>query len=130
MNNQTPIDDPDEKPLDPAMERVRRKMVRLLVISIGIMMAGLMAVLYAIVYKVSQRGEPAAVSKSASDGSNAVSGGFDADLALPVGTRVVSHNLSGDRLSVLVEDAGGKQSIHIFDIANRRVLGRVNIGDK
>ena len=33
-------DDPDDKPLDPEMEKVRRKMVRLLAVSIGIMFIG------------------------------------------------------------------------------------------
>src|SRR5690606_39955979 len=42
----------DEKPLDPAVERVRRKMMRLMLVSIGIMMVGLMAVVGAIVYKL------------------------------------------------------------------------------
>ena len=45
-------DDLDEKPLDPEMEKVRRKMVRLLAVSIGVMFIGLMAVLGAIVYKI------------------------------------------------------------------------------
>jgi len=52
-------DTDEEQPLDPAMERVRRKMVRLMVISIGIMMVGLMAVLGAIVYKIGGSGEQA-----------------------------------------------------------------------
>ena len=49
----------DEKPLDPAMENVRKKMVRLLAISLGVMMVGLMAVLGAIVYKISGGGKEA-----------------------------------------------------------------------
>ncbi|WP_425417242.1 hypothetical protein [Oricola indica] len=44
-------DHDEEKPLDPAMERVRRKLARLMVVSIGIMLIGLMAVLGAVVYK-------------------------------------------------------------------------------
>jgi hypothetical protein len=47
-------DDLEEKPLDPEMEKVRRKMVRLLAVSIGIMFIGLMTVLGAIVYKFTQ----------------------------------------------------------------------------
>ena len=54
MANINPDIDGDEQPLDPAMERVRRKMIRLLAVSIGIMVIGLMAVLAAIVYKISQ----------------------------------------------------------------------------
>ena len=43
-------------PLDPAAERLRRKLVRLLFVSGGIMMLGLIAVFAAIVYKVGQDG--------------------------------------------------------------------------
>ena len=46
------LDQEEEKPLDPEMEKVRRKMVRLLVVSIGIMILGVMAVLAGVVYKV------------------------------------------------------------------------------
>ncbi len=45
-------DDIEEEPLDPAVEAIRQKMVRLLMVSGGIMMLGLMAVLAAIVYKI------------------------------------------------------------------------------
>ena len=41
----------EDKPLDPMVENVRRRMMRLMVVSIGIMMIGLMAVLGSIVYK-------------------------------------------------------------------------------
>ncbi len=54
MANINPDIDAEEQPLDPAMERVRRKMIRLLAVSIGIMVIGLMAVLAAIVYKINQ----------------------------------------------------------------------------
>ena len=54
MANINPDLDGEEQPLDPAMERVRRKMIRLLAVSIGIMVIGLMAVLAAIVYKINQ----------------------------------------------------------------------------
>ena len=37
----TRTEDDNEKPLDPATEKVRRKMVRLLAVSIGVMMMGL-----------------------------------------------------------------------------------------
>ena len=46
------IDEQEEKPLDPVMENVRRKMVRLQLISGGIMLVMFMAVLAAIVYKL------------------------------------------------------------------------------
>ena len=53
-------DDLDEKPLDPEMEKVRRKMVRLLAVSIGIMFIGLVTVLGALVYKFTRSDDSAA----------------------------------------------------------------------
>ena len=46
----------DDAPLDPAVERVRRKVMRLMGISVAIMMVGLMAVIGAIFYKISSSG--------------------------------------------------------------------------
>ena len=44
------------EPLDPVMERVRRKMVRLMIVSTSIMVIGLGAVIVGIFYRASQIG--------------------------------------------------------------------------
>ncbi|WP_075219769.1 hypothetical protein [Acuticoccus yangtzensis] len=44
----------EEEPLDPAVERVRRKLVRLLLVSSGIMVLGFAAVAIAVFYRISQ----------------------------------------------------------------------------
>ena len=51
--------DEQEAPLDPAFEKVRRKMVRLLIISSSVIILGLMAVVYSIVYRVNRIPQPA-----------------------------------------------------------------------
>ena len=51
--------DEQEAPLDPAFEKVRRKMVRLLVISSSVIILGLMAVVFSIVYRVDKATPPA-----------------------------------------------------------------------
>ena len=118
-NTQRPIDDNEEKPLDPAVERVRQKMTRLMVVSIGIMLIGLFAVLFAIIYKVTARdGNPQ---------TGVASEPFEYELALPSGSRVVSHQLAGNRLTILAEEKSGNQSIIVFDLAEQRLLGRVNM---
>jgi len=67
------VDDRDEEgDLDPAMERVRRKLVRLLFFSTGVMALGLTAVVAGIFYRVSQieaakEAEPAALGLRAAD---------------------------------------------------------------
>ena len=58
------------------MEKVRRKMIRLLGVSIGVMMAGLMAVLFAIVYKMNGGGkETAAVGTEIAAGGALINRG-------------------------------------------------------
>ena len=45
------LDDEKEKPLDPAVEKVRRKLVRFVAINLGLLFIALMAVVAALVYK-------------------------------------------------------------------------------
>ena len=75
-------DTEDEAPLDPAAERLRRKLVRLLFVSGGIMMLGFIAVFAAIVYKLNERGQGAGRLSAASP--------VEASIAVPPGYRVAS----------------------------------------
>ena len=59
-----PDPEEQEEPLDPAMERIRRKMVLLQLVSGGILFVCFMAVLAAVVYKVAQRPDEAPVAAS------------------------------------------------------------------
>jgi len=45
-------DPPETEDLDPAMERVRRKLTRLLMVSSGVMALGFAAVLVAVIYRI------------------------------------------------------------------------------
>jgi hypothetical protein len=127
--NQTAIDDQDEKPLDPAMERVRRKMLRLLAVSIGIMFTGLMAVLIAIVYKVSAGPSKPAVRDASQTAVN-IPGDeteLSGNIALPAGTRVISQSLSGAQLSLMTEGTDSKRQIVIYDMNAGRIIARYTI---
>ncbi len=115
MAGEAPIDDAqDQKPLDPAVESVRRKMVRFFAINIGILMIALMAVLGAIVYKATRP----------SQGAGEISTG---EISLDPGERVVSQAIGGDRLSLLVEGSGGSRSIVVVDIRSGQVLARFRL---
>jgi hypothetical protein len=104
-----PTDDFDEdKPLDPAMERVRRKLARLMVVSIGIMLIGLMAVLGAVVYK--------------SAGSGAPQMAAEAVLALPDGFSVTDTAVSDTRILFLGEMPGGETRVLIYDAQSGALL--------
>jgi hypothetical protein len=110
-----------EAPLDPAAERLRRKLVRLLIVSGGIMMLGLIAVFAAIVYKVGGAESPSADAPGAGTP-------IEASVPVPEGARVVAADLDGERALLTVEHADGTMSLLLVDLASGAVVGRYLIG--
>lgn len=110
----------EDAPLDPAMERVRRKMIRLLMISIGVMMAGVMAVLFGIVYKINNKSalSAAATSFTIPQGTDEIAG----TIALPQGAQINSHSFSGNQIMIDVTTVDGKREIVLFDMTQGRVV--------
>ena len=90
MARQTLDDEIEEKPLDPAVESVRRKLVRFIAINLGMLFAALMAVVAAIVYKSAPRRRPAD-----GPGRNAA---VWRDRALPAGAKMIVQSFSGGRI--------------------------------
>jgi hypothetical protein len=127
MTNINPDVGEDEQPLDPAMERVRRKMIRLLAVSIGIMVIGLMAVLSAIVYKINQPVENVATPvRSDVSGQQLSDAAAGEAITLNPGTRILSHNLADNTLSLETRLADGTRQILIYDIPSKRVVARIS----
>lgn len=128
MNMARPIrDDDEEKPLDPAVENVRRKMIRFMLINLGLLGFALIAVVGALVYKLgTAKPETPAVAQPGMTVPND-SGAVEAGIALPAGSRVVSQSLSGDRISLYVEGQAGERSLLIYDVAAGRLIARVAI---
>lgn len=120
------IDDDDaDKPLDPAVEKVRRKLLRFAVINIGLLFVALMAVLAAIVYKT---GNDARLAETGTAVPSSVEDAFVAgDIVLPSGARMLSHSLSGHRLSLDAELADGSRAIFLYDLRERRLVGRLTL---
>ena len=120
-------DDLDEKPLDPELEKVRRKMVRLLAVSIGVMFIGLMAVLGAIVYKFTQHdAAPAANALVAGSSMEVPSDApLEAVAALPAGFTVESVTLDGARVGFFGRAADGSRRLIIHDISLGRAVADV-----
>ncbi len=94
----------DEKPLDPEIEAIRRRMLRLLMISGGIMFIGLMTVLIAIVYKINQSSESSAARLVT-----------EAELALPAGSSITDTALADGRLMLTLKLQDGSTAIHIYN---------------
>lgn len=120
-------DDLEEKPLDPDMEKVRRKMVRLLAVSIGIMFIGLMAVLGAIVYKFTQEDASGSGSQIAAGSTMALPGDDvrEAVATLPQGFAVQSVALDGVRIGFFGRAADGSQRLIIHDVSLGRIVSDV-----
>ncbi|MCU0790424.1 MAG: fimbrial protein [Nitratireductor sp.] len=119
------VDNDEEKPLDPATEKVRRKMVRLLVVSIGIMMIGLMAVLGAVVYKI---GNPSPGPQVLEAGSPVpVEPGTEASIDLPQGAEVISSSLDGDNVMLQLRLADGKRQLVVHSLSRNRIIARLSL---
>ena len=102
----------NEEPLDPAVEAIRVKMVRLLMVSGGIMMLGLMAVLLAIVYKINKSPVGQGVVPVVATSS---------EIKIPKGTQVISSAAAGDDLLITLQGAGGKVEIRRYNAAGQLI---------
>lgn len=112
----------EEAPLDPAAERLRRKLVRLLFVSGGIMALGLIAVFAAIVYKLNGSGLELQAPAAAPAGPP-----VEARIAIPAGARLISTELQGDRALLYLEGPGASATLVAIDIGSGRVLGRFSL---
>ena len=112
----------EEAPLDPAVERVRRKLARLLIASFGVMFLGLIAVFSVIVYRLNApAGNP-----GLSTGAAVRFPAGDATIRLPAGTRVVSTALDGGRALLQVDGPAGAELV-LIDLADGSILARYEL---
>ncbi|MEW7008114.1 hypothetical protein [Lentilitoribacter sp. EG35] len=118
------VDKEDEKPLDPEMEKVRRKMVRLLGVSLGIMFIGVMAVLAAVVYKINAAGDDE-IANPAMQSEIPVMISNDLEVILPVGFTVVSFDLDGVSGAITGTATDGKQHIFIVDLKSGEIISDI-----
>ena len=105
-------DDIEEEPLDPAVEAIRQKMVRLLMVSGGIMMLGLMAVLISIVYKVTQDSSPAPKAAVANTNN---------ELVIPTGAEVMQTSQSSGRITLTLRLQDGSTAVQVHDASGALV---------
>lgn len=114
---QPALDDDDDKPLDPAVERVRRKLVRFALVNLGILFIALIVVVGALVYKSFGTKAPAASGKLA-----------EAVIALPAGARMLGHDFADGQFSIDAELAEGARVIFVYDLAAQKIVGRYTVG--
>jgi hypothetical protein len=121
-------DEEEEKPLDPSVEKVRRKLIRFMGLNLGLLFLALMVVIAALVYKSRTAEKPAPTL--AGDIQVPAGQPAEGDIVLPVGARIVSQSISGDRISIDAELADGGRVLFVYDIAERRLVGRFAIRTK
>jgi hypothetical protein len=120
-------DEEEEKPLDPNIEKVRRKLIRFMGINLGLLFIAVMVVVAALVYKSRSAVAPKQPASELPVPSGAPLAG---DIVLPVGARVVSQSLSGNRVSIDAELADGSRTIFVYDIAENRMIGQFAIRNR
>ncbi|PZM14046.1 hypothetical protein [Rhizobium tubonense] len=123
MTNSAADDDQDEKPLDAAMENVRRKMVRLQIVSVAIMVVSLMAVFGAVVYKTTRPSQKAGASVAGVPSDAPVV----AKAVLPAGFSVQSVALSGSQILFYGTTSIGQQQALVFDYSVGRIVATVSL---
>lgn len=114
-------DDDQDKPLDPAVERVRRRLVRFVAINLGLLFVALMAVVVAIVYR--------AGSSAPDSGRIAAQEGepVRAAIEVPAGARVVGEAVSADRLLLRLALPDGGTALIVHDLATGRLVGEFTV---
>lgn len=127
----THIDDEnqEDKPLDPVMEGVRRKMVKLQLISGGIMATLFLAVLVSIFYKLTRDEGGAQQPVATTSQPFAVPSDQPLSLTanLPAGFRVAQTSLSGSQMLIYGETATGERKAFVFDLALGRIIADVTL---
>ncbi len=108
------VEDPEEPPLDPAVERVHQKLRTLLRISTLVMVAGLIAVFAAILYRVTRDG----------DSGRPIG---EVTVPAPGGASIASASSDGDRLTLVVDEPGGGRQAVVVDLASGAVVARVRL---
>jgi len=113
-----------DKPLDPATEKVRKKLVRFSAVFMGLNIVALMAVLAAIVYRIGGYGEevPADPMSAAP-----VEPGIERLLDVPDGSRITAASRNGNEVTLTLELPGGGMAVWFFDIASGQVTGKLAI---
>ncbi|MCP4073640.1 MAG: hypothetical protein GY742_18175 [Hyphomicrobiales bacterium] len=133
--------DDEDAPLDPAVEKVRRKVMRLMGISIAIMMVGLMAVIGAIFYKISGAGGKKIATEAETNGKivmlpsgeiasvDAIGANIVGDVNLPKGSSLVKADYADGRILLMIKSGEGDLSLWIYDLAANRVFAKIAINN-
>ncbi|TNB48691.1 hypothetical protein FF124_06065 [Martelella lutilitoris] len=120
-------DQEEEQPLDPAVELVRRRMLRLQIISALIMIVSLMAVFGAVLYKVFGEA-PDEQTAAASSGAIVPADAPRALTAtLPRGFTIADISYGNGQALIYGQKENGEQTFYLFDLNSGRMAADVEI---
>ena len=107
----------EDEPLDPAVERVRAKLTRLVQVSIGTLLIGILAVLGAVLYKFNT--EPSTRLAGGADGL------VEREIDLLPGASLTRSQLAPNGLMMEIALPDGSTELVVLDPASARVRMRV-----
>ncbi|ATO57844.1 hypothetical protein [Bartonella sp. 1-1C] len=124
--NSEPCVLPQNTPLDPAVEQVRKKLMRLMIISISITLLLILAVFVGVIYKIIK---PETTLKSAQSLSSSVP---HHTLSLPAKTQILSQSLSQQNMVLRLLTPEGQTKFMIYNYLTGELLSvfSVNITEK
>ncbi|WP_317993746.1 hypothetical protein [Bartonella gliris] len=105
---------PQDQPLDPAVERVRKKLMRLMSISIVITLISILIVLFLIVYKLMATG-PASKQTALFSSHSKNQEVAHHTLSLPEGTQILSESLSEHNIMLKILTPDGQTKFMIYN---------------
>lgn len=122
-----PHETEEDQPLDPAAERVRRKLVRFMAVNLAILFAAVMAVVLALVYKSLTPAEDGMASPASVASPVPSREPLTGEITLPAGARILSHAVSGSQITLHLRLENGSEAIHLYDMDAARPIGRFSV---
>ncbi|MCZ2328887.1 hypothetical protein [Bartonella sp. F02] len=113
-------------PLDPAVERIRKKLMRLMLISISITIALILAVLGGVIYKIIAH-EPATKDTKLFSAPNTGSEITSHTLRLPEKTQILSHSLSEKNIMLHVLTPNGQTQFMIYNYYTGELISTLSV---
>lgn len=114
----------DDQPLDPAMEKVRRKMIRLQIVSGSVMFISLMAVFGAVVYKAVGPSKTVGTTATTTVPSDAP---VAATASLPQGFTIENVSFASGDMLFYGRLANGTRKALVFNVQAGRFVADITI---
>ncbi|WP_273755598.1 hypothetical protein [Bartonella sp. MM73XJBT.G] len=116
---------PQDLPLDPAVERVRKKLMGLMMISVLITLFLILTVLFLIVYKVTTGSAPKQTELSSSNNKNPYV--IHHTLSLPKKTQILSQSLTDNTIVLKVLTPEGQTKFMIYNYHTGALIAVLSI---